>query len=101
MPRASAILLLILAGCAAQPVNDERAVPVVWHRVNSEAEILVICKERGTVGYARSLNGCYRRENGVCHIYAPDPPMKDGQYVKGQWGTLGHEIKHCFDGRFH
>ena len=41
----------------------------------------------------------------TCHVFAPDPPMKEvaGKkfYRNDQWSVLGHEVKHCFDGAFH
>ena len=41
----------------------------------------------------------------VCHIYAPDIKVDvvDGKkvYPRNKLDTLGHELKHCFDGPFH
>ena len=49
--------------------------------------------------------GCYQKFGDTCVVVAPDPAVEvvGGKrvYRHGQWGALGHEVKHCFDGYFH
>jgi hypothetical protein len=89
------LLILLLAGCA----TTDDYVKVKWHRIPDEPTT----RFDKRIGHSKEtkVNGFARMVDGVCHVFAPDPPMVEGKYVFGQWGTLGHEIKHCFDGSFH
>ena len=89
---------LALAACAT-PAPDK--VTVRWVRVD-QAEIHKVCgKQHGAgaivLGHYR---GCstWNRDAGVCTIWAPDfPEVKQRELM----ATLGHELKHCFDGPWH
>jgi hypothetical protein len=99
------LALLALPGCANQPTTDydtetTREVRIVWHKTE-KAWAVVVRQYGAKLHNVWHSNGTYVVMNGVCHVYAPDPPLKNGEYVNGQWGTLGHEVKHCFDGQFH
>lgn len=97
-------ILLLLSGCAsAPPIPPDASVTpeirLVW--VRTEQAWHAIVKARGQRADMEA-NGFYMRSNGVCYVYAPDPALETKRsYRIGQWGTLGHEVKHCFDGRFH
>lgn len=82
-----------------QPKSEgSKKIQVVWNRV-SEKEIVrrhVEIYGLGGKNYARNLfytTGFYFYAGGICHIVVP----VDRSYEK----TLGHEFKHCVDGRFH
>jgi hypothetical protein len=90
-----AALVAALTGCAVPVPRFETAVGLVqWHKVKDLQDMRVICDD---VRFKMPgiTYGCYKMdsENKVCHIYA----MDNERY----FGTLGHELKHCFDGRFH
>ena len=90
------LLLILLTGCAT--VNE--GVQIMWHKTTNPA---VDCANvHGKV--SSDTSGCYVWRQTVCHVYAPDPPIpiqNAAGYHRLQWSTLGHEIKHCFDGNFH
>lgn len=94
------LILLLLAGCAA--TRPDGAIPIVWHKLDKPITKLERC---GNDICEAVVNGKYRIIDGVCHVWALDPPVKivNGRRVfdLGQWATLGHEVKHCFDGKFH
>lgn len=104
MSRKIAVLLMalaILSGCASTQSTDG-VVKIKWHRTDNA------WREAAKLGLNVNLwtiNGFVYRVGDVCHVYAPDPAMKKVggriEYENGQWGTLGHEVKHCFDGKFH
>lgn len=70
-------LTLFLTGCATV---GERS--IVWHK----GDVLALCKTDNP-----RVQGCFWRGSGVCHVAAPDWDFE----------TLGHEVKHCFDGTWH
>ena len=92
-----AILACLLTGCASAPTDGVR---VIWHRMDSETMTM-------TSGDRRAFNvkGFAKKVDGVCHVWAPDSPVTvvNGKRVidEARMATLGHEIKHCFDGSFH
>jgi hypothetical protein len=97
------LLVMLLAGCAGAPTTAHDSetkgpVSIVWHKTDKAWAVLA--NERGEKP-SLTARGAYFMRNGVCHVFAPDPPMDEGKYVFSQWSTLGHEIKHCFDGAFH
>jgi hypothetical protein len=92
------LIILLLAGCASGPTTVLAPVSIVWHRTNRPDIDCELVAKRET---GKSHTGCAVKRGDICHVFAPDPPMVEGKYVFGQWGTLGHEIKHCFDGKFH
>lgn len=60
---------------------------VVWIRPATLESVREICEN------PRAL-GCQRWKNGVCYVVAMD-------YGGDTLTTLGHELKHCFDGDWH
>lgn len=86
--------VLLLAGCAGQPATGQL---VEWIKVPPE-QIHKVCmgKSSAVLTYYR-YDACSMREGGICRIYAPDFKA----YEMAMEARLGHELKHCFDGRFH
>ena len=87
------VLTLLLTSCATKFENGQAGM-VVWHKMESQNEIVEAClapRTKGSIVFR--IQGCYRFENNVCHIYAQDG-VNNMKY-------LGHELKHCFDGLFH
>jgi len=96
------ILLIFLSGCSS--LDQTGAVKIKWHRGEDAFKQAKKLGLNVTVDQIKMLGFKYF-DGEVCHVFAPDPPMKtiNGKldYENGQWGTLGHEVKHCFDGSFH
>lgn len=96
--RGALMLAAILTGCAA-PVADTGAVSVVWHKVEP-GHVWADCIRLEGRDCPATTKGFTIMRNGVCHVYVVDKP--DG--ISGDdsdYGTLGHELKHCVDGKFH
>lgn len=72
------ILVTIGSGCSSSP-----KIELIWVK-GTQQEIQ---------GYCQSYKaaGCYRKTGNTCIVYAKD----------WDFHTLGHEVKHCFDGAFH
>jgi hypothetical protein len=91
---------------AAQAPASEEIVQIRWVRVHSIEQATRACREVFPHWPASGIGGCYYRAGEVCHVVAPDPAIRQGAsgrrwYEPDQWAALGHEVKHCFDGRFH
>lgn len=88
--------ILSLAACTTAPKHE--SIPIVWHRLEGATTVFI-------KGQPVAVKGFAKIREGVCHVYAPDSPVQvvDGKrvYKYDQWATLGHEVKHCFDGSFH
>lgn len=99
----TAIAALALAGCVSIPAPTDMGETCIrtfaWHRTENAWRTYADLHRAPLNPW---LNGFIFEHDGVCHVYAPDPPLGPGRtYRPGQWGTLGHEIKHCCDGAFH
>lgn len=89
------ILAALVSGCNAvqvkpnieDPVALRDAKFVVWVRPATLESVREICEN------PRAL-GCQRWKNGICYVVAMD-------YGGDTLTTLGHELKHCFDGAWH
>lgn len=92
-----AFLLLLLSGCVT--LDQSNYVKIKWHK--TETAWKDAAKLSGPGKKTHDAKGFYFFDGEVCHVFAPDPPMINREYTKGQWGTLGHEAKHCFDRDFH
>lgn len=94
------LLILLLAGCAS---TQDAGIRIVWHKLEGNTYRF----ETSGVGIKEGseVRGFSRMVDGVCHVWASDPQVEivDGKrtFKHGQWATLGHEVKHCFDGKFH
>lgn len=94
----AASLLAFATACAT---TTTQSVSVRWERVALEDVHKVCAKQHGAgaivLGHYR---GCstWNRDAGVCTIWAPDFPE---QKQRELMATLGHELKHCFDGPWH
>ncbi len=86
MTRATlAIIALLLGACATGPAPD--IVKVKWVKVDN------IDKQCGIHN-----NGCFDMRADVCHVYTRAPKSP---YDTDTHRTLGHEVRHCFEGFFH
>lgn len=68
-------------------------VRVYWHQVPDRAALVKRYQElHAGLANAMPFNGFYYhpQPSGVCHVVTATA-----------YAVLGHEIKHCFDGRFH
>lgn len=89
------LFLIPLLGCASQP---ERFT-IEWHEV-SLAELSQICGE--TTRNDPALRGCQIDGFKVCKIYTlPKWVWEQRGDIDQYHKTLGHEVRHCRDGRFH
>ena len=92
------VSLLALSACAT---TTPESVSVRWVRVAIE-DIHKVCKDRHGAGaiVLGHYRGCstWNRDARVCTIWAPDFPE---QKQRELMATLGHELKHCFDGPWH
>ncbi len=86
---------LIIRGSKQTPEQMDKNAPVIirWIRVK-EDDIPVVCSR--VIGFIFPIPGalgCYGWKDNVCYVYSDDTPES--------MMTLGHEVKHCFDGNFH
>lgn len=88
------LVVAFITGCAAPPVSFTTSEgKIVWHK-GTLRDIQYHC----TGGNIKDPSfqwtlGCYIMIDNVCHVYSQD--TEKGMY------TLGHEVKHCFDGHYH
>lgn len=108
------LLLLIsvmsMVGCTAEPKQEYRSynptafheervirwIPVPKDKIDKE------CKSSfqflNIIYNGVPLRGCaFFPEENTCLILAPEPEANNDKYML----TLGHEVAHCFRGRFH
>lgn len=104
---AIATLLLLAAGCATQSPDEVR---VRWVRVPLEEIHRVCAQQQGrnpTVIGHNAACANFNRDAGYCVIYAADYTEKLGmssasdRRERALMASLGHELKHCFDGPWH
>lgn len=77
--------------------NISRKTSVEWYAVSNVQEV---CesenKQMNGHGYGFKVDGCSRWHHSVfsdsCVIYT---------HLKTDYWTLGHELRHCFQGKFH
>lgn len=99
--RGPALVLCLLAGCAATPPEPGRTITTTRHELDLPALVRVCNK--GMTDHEPDLNGCYEWIGGVCHIYTLPRwvrEIRDGD-ASGYHRTLGHELDHCQRGAFH
>jgi hypothetical protein len=88
--------LIVLSGCVSVPDR----VAIEWKRGTPE-EIDRACRK--THGAHAIVLGHYRgcsvfnRDAKVCTVWAADFTLLEREKM----ATLGHELKHCFDGQWH
>lgn len=91
------IFAFVLAGCASV-VPEYNGEPVkktiVWHKAKDMHEVFRICDSKYNIVKSKvNPSGCFWTEGSECHLVSID----SYPYLK----TLGHEVKHCFDGLWH
>lgn len=84
---------MALCGCAAPTKFTTQSGTVQWHKGSLDQVQLECANHNIKARHIFNILGCYRIADNVCHIYSVDSPE--------QMSTLGHELKHCFDGHFH
>lgn len=90
-------IMLCVTGCAsvepASTVAEQvtRPVTIVWHK--TDKAWLHFSHQYPWLRDAGKTAGFYKILDGVCHVWAPDDPLR--------FNVFGHEVKHCFDGLFH
>lgn len=93
------IILLLLVGCAE--VKPGAVQQVEWRKLTDQRALNDVCDNRvqptSLGGIMRmkpaiAVDGCFKREANTCVIYTLDSTNHD---------TLGHEVRHCFEGLFH
>lgn len=85
---------LLLGGCTS--LDTTHAMLVTWHKVDNAHEV---CQRlSGRVMFFKHIKGCARWSASECAIYAPDFQQ---EHERDKMATLGHELKHCFDGKWH
>jgi hypothetical protein len=96
--RSAFLLAPFLAGCASAPEAPRPAeMEVVWMRVEDPQRA---CEGLSGRKEFFAVHGCSRwsAERKRCEIYAPSPRNeRDLQ----RFVTLGHELMHCFEGKWH
>lgn len=82
------VFALFLVGCAISP---NEGMIVYWHKHESRDDLHKACNARL---YKDSPIGCAQKAGNVCRIHTrtDDAELHD---------TLGHELRHCFEGAFH
>lgn len=103
----SAFVALLLGGCATTSPDEVR---VRWTRV-SQDEVHHLCIQyqghSPTVIGSNHACAIYNRDAGYCRIYATDFKGRLGmdsatdRQERALMASLGHELKHCFDGPWH
>ena len=91
------VIFLLLAACSE--VDESDIIRVQWKRFANANDLARNCDSRmqgATMGepfYASGkVLGCYDRLGDMCYIRTMQDTDLD---------TLGHELKHCFEGRWH
>jgi len=80
-------LSAMLAGCTSSPVG----VRVHWIKADSDIEVERLCFRAGARSPNAQMIGCQYWNGSTCTVI-----VKVADEV-----ILGHEVRHCFDGRFH
>ena len=99
------LLCLSLIGCAAPARDSIGYIKVKWHRTNDVWREVAKYRNVDLKDSTKAV-GAYFWDGEICHIFAPDVKLmrdKDGKesYSRFDLDTLGHELKHCLDGKWH
>ena len=84
---------MLLSGCATVSRQVGPSVEVQWLRAKDLADVERLCS-RGKPQIHYNISGCQWNEGPRCYVVAMD-------YGGETLTTLGHEVKHCFDGKWH
>ena len=90
------IVFFLLTGCShfiAKPYNERitQTTVVTWTTVDNIDET---CRSMGSAdpGLFRRINGCVEYTRYTCRIFTAKITSME---------ILGHELRHCFEGKFH
>jgi hypothetical protein len=92
------LALAVLSGCASRPYTE---ITLRWIELGP-VELTQACNLGGQYpkGVAeKGLYGCARKSLGVCYIYIA--PLAHHKSEADYHDTIGEEVRHCRDGRFH
>ena len=100
-------LALFCTACATVPEGSTRRVE--WRQFTDQAELNRVCDSRVPLGSASitamlsqrpagRVEGCFRQAGDTCVINTMKVGLADPREIHD---TIGHEIRHCFDGLFH
>ena len=81
------LLAALLAGCASSPDG----VRVNWIKARTPLELEGMCFRAGARSPEAQVLGCQYWSGSICTVIV----------LAGDEVILGHEVRHCFDGRFH
>ena len=93
--------VLALGACATSQRASDDPVTVVWNRVD---DVQTACQNVAGRKDVFAIRGCsqwadgFRSGERVCNIYVPAP---QNEMDTQTFATLGHELLHCFDGKWH
>ena len=82
------ISLFFLSGCLSLRPGS---IPVDWIKVKDKEEATSWCASYSRSRTYPKVYGCQYWLGGTCIIVAPQTDHD----------TIGHELRHCFEGRFH
>lgn len=106
------LVIILLAGCATTPLGKaDMPTPINTTIVNNEAHITwirfddpVVLEQtcnfiglKAKVGYKIVACAQFNLKTKKCTIFALNPQFLDDDRMT----SLGHEVKHCFDGEYH
>jgi hypothetical protein len=109
------LLLPILFGCASSPAGENTYLPVgeaikteavndqvdiTWIRFEDPEKLRKECENLGLKakkGMIIAACASFNLEKKICKIYALNPKTLNDERTT----LLGHETKHCFDGKYH
>lgn len=98
------LMMFSLVGCAAPARDSIGYIKVKWHRTSDVWKEVAKYRNVDIKDSTRAV-GAYFWDGEICHIFAPDVKTvrgKDGEtYSRFDLDTLGHELKHCLDGKWH
>ena len=97
---AAVTLAVLTSGCATKvPAfnGQPQTLSIRWHKARSQDEVFRLCHSYYPMllksGSAFTVTGCYWVEDKVCNVVSIDSHKR--------LTSLGHEVKHCFDGNWH
>ena len=90
------VLVVLLTGCAtftAKPYEERltESTVVTWTTVDNIHETCIMMGNKDP-GPLQDIKGCARYNEKLCKIYTGKTTSME---------TLGHELRHCFEGKFH
>jgi hypothetical protein len=98
-------MALACTACSTMPDGPTRRIE--WRQFTDQAELNRTCDTRLTGTSINSIlrqrpagrvEGCFRQAGDTCVINTMKVGLADQREIHD---TIGHEVRHCFDGLFH